>query len=338
MLVSLFRKSVFANWKNFKTLRMKKVLFISSLLLLSVTTFAQKKKTPKKGNSKATVAIDSTNLLNLNPLKANQTQAEDYIVASLLPKDLFSNKNGQKQYYDSYKISLKAGEEMILEHQSNDFRVMLGLKSPNKSVNTEFSYDANPFGGNSFNKFHFTAPSTGTYTLLATSMDAGQTGKYSIRKTIYAPNALDSKVDASLSKNFKALLNAKKNKFKEITGEKIKVARKDKALDKATGQDKYNAKAELISGKAGIIILENEGQSASYKSVLIESENEEEVKAQFQQLVKQFQILTRNWLEQPSTELSYSASTDQDMVSLSISSTEDKKKKKKLYQLNFSLN
>ncbi|NBB26680.1 hypothetical protein [Cellulophaga sp. BC115SP] len=317
---------------------MKKVLFIGGILLLSITTFAQKKKAPKKGNSKTTVAVDSTNLLNVNPLKPNQSQSEDYVTASLISKDLSSNKNGQKQYYDSYKITLHAGEEMIIEHQSSDFRVMLGLKSPSKSVNTEFSYDANPFSGNSFNKFHFTAPTTGTYTLLATSMDAGQVGRYSIRKTIYAPNALESKVDATLSKNFKALLASKKGKFKDILGEKIKVARKEKAMDKATGQDKYNTKAELLSGKAGIIVLENEGQSVSYKSVLLESENEEDVKNQFQQLVKQFQILTRSWLEQPSTELSYSASTDQDMVSLNISSTEDKKKKKKLYQLNFSLN
>jgi hypothetical protein len=123
---------------------MKKVLFIGGILLLSITTFAQKKKAPKKGNSKTTVAVDSTNLLNVNPLKPNQSQSEDYITASLISKDLSSNKNEQKQYYDSYKITLHAGEEMIIEHQSSDFRVMLGLKSPSKSVNTEFSYDANP--------------------------------------------------------------------------------------------------------------------------------------------------------------------------------------------------
>lgn len=317
---------------------MKKVLFLSGLILLSLTTFAQKKKPTKKAVPSKTISVDSTELLNKNQIKNTIQQVEDYVEASLSTKDLSSNQDGLKRYYDSYKITLHAGEEMTIEHSSANFRVMLGLKSPNKQQKTEFSYDSNPFTGNSYNKFHFKAPTTGTYTLLATSMDAGQLGKYSIKKTIYTTSAIESQVDPELTQNFKNLLASKKNNFKDILGEKQKKDKKDKAVDKAAGQERYNAKAEIIKGKPAIIIVDNGGQTANYKSVVFESESEDDTKAYFSTLKKQLQVLTRSWLEQPATDQYFSASTDQDILTINISSVEDKKKKKKLWQLVFTLN
>ncbi len=316
---------------------MKKLFFLSCCLVLSLSTFAQKKKNASKKAPSKAVAVDSTNLLNKNIIKPGIQQVEDFVEGSLQAKDLTASQDGQKRFYDAYKILLHEGEELMLEHNSSAFRVMLGFKHPNKQKQTEFSYDANPFSGNSSNKFHFTAPSTGVYTLLATSMDAGQIGKYSLKKTVYAPNVMEAQVDAALAQNFKALLTSKKDGFKSILGEKIKKDKKDKALDKAVGQERYNAKAELITGKTGLILVEN-GGTANYKSIVFESEQEAEAQGYFENLKKQLQILTRNWLEQPGNDKLFSASTDQDIVSLTLSSVEDKKKKKSTWQVIFTLN
>lgn len=303
-----------------------------------MSTLAQKKKNSSKKAPNKAVAVDSTNLLNKNIIKPGIQQVEDLVEGSLQAKDLTASQDGQKRFYDTYKILLHEGEELMLEHSSSAFRVMLGFKHPNKQKQTEFSYDANPFSGNSSNKFHFTAPSTGVYTLLATSMDAGQTGKYSLKKTVYAPNVMEAQVDAALAQNFKALLTSKKEGFKSILGEKMKKDKKDKALDKAAGQERYNAKAELVTGKAGLVLVENSGQTANYKSVVFESEQENDAQGYFDNLKKQLQILTRNWLEQPGNDKLFSASTDQDIVSLTLSSIEDKKKKKTTWQVIFTLN
>ena len=210
---------------------------------------------------------------------------------------------------------------------------MLALKTPSKDKQ-EVSYDSKPYSGFSSNKFFMVAPATGTYTLLATSTDAGQTGKYKIQKIIAAPNAVETQVDPNFAAQFKRLTALRADNFKAITGEKIKKDKKDKSV----GQEKFKSSFELIAGISSIIIQENGGTVSNYKSVLFESESEDDAKLYFEKIKKQLQVLVRSWAEQTNTDNNYSASTDKDIITLNISNTEAVKKKKAVYAVNFVYN
>jgi hypothetical protein len=301
-------------------------------VLLGFTTHAQKKKPAKKTPQTKIVKVDSTELLNLNQLKNGLQQVQDQIEASLTGKDLSSSQNGEKRFYDSYKLFLHAGEELTLEHSSDNFRVMLGLKTPTKDKQ-EMSYDTKTFNGSSYNKFFYVAPATGTYTLLATSMDANQTGKYRIQKLIATPNAAEAQLDPAFTKQFKTLMMSKQDNFKSITGEKIKKDKKDKTV----GQERFKTSFELVAGKSGLILQDNGGQTSNYKTFIFESENEDEAKQYFEKIKKQLQVLARSWTEQSNTDNLYSASTDKDIITLNIAS-EERKKKKIFYMVGFVYN
>ncbi|MES2518883.1 MAG: hypothetical protein V4585_12290 [Bacteroidota bacterium] len=311
---------------------MKVKLLILMCVLLGFTTHAQKKKPAKKTPQTKIVKVDSTELLNLNQLKNGLQQVQDQIEASLTGKDLSSSQNGEKRFYDSYKLFLHAGEELTLEHSSDNFRVMLGLKTPTKDKQ-EMSYDTKTFNGSSYNKFFYVAPATGTYTLLATSMDANQTGKYRIQKLIATPNAAEAQLDPAFTKQFKTLMMSKQDNFKSITGEKIKKDKKDKTV----GQERFKTSFELVAGKSGLILQDNGGQTSNYKTFIFESENEDEAKQYFEKIKKQLQVLARSWTEQSNTDNLYSASTDKDIITLNIAS-EERKKKKIFYMVGFVYN
>jgi hypothetical protein len=302
-------------------------------VLLCFATHAQKKKTTKKTPTTKSVAIDSTELLNRNQMTTGMPQAQDEIEASLTGKDKTATQNGEKRFYDSYKIALRQGDELTIEHTSDNFRVMMALKSPSKDKE-EFSYDSKPFSGFSSNNLFMIVPTTGVYTLLATSMDIGQTGKYKIKKIISPPNAVEAQLDPNFAKQFKTLTTLKAENFKGITGEKIKKDKKDKSI----GQEKFKTSFELVTGRGAMIIQENGGTASNYKSILFESESEDEAKAYFEKIKKQLQVLVRSWAEQTNTDNNYSASTDKDIITLSISTTEAVKKKKAAYLVNFVYN
>ena len=307
-----------------------KILFVLCLMLCFATQ-AQKKKTNKRTPQTKIVTIDSTEILNRNQLNNGTQQAQDQVEASLTGKDKSSSQNGEKRFYDTYKLFLRAGEELTLEHTSDNFRVMLGFKTPaNKQEN---SYDSKPFSGSSYNKFFYIVPTTGTYTLLATSMDAGQSGKYKIQKTITVPNAVEAQIDPQLSKQFKVLTASKTENFKNITGEKVKKDKKDKTV----GQERFRTTFELVTGKSGMILQDNGGTTSNYKSTIFESESEEDAKQYFEKTKKQLQVLVRSWTEQSNTDNNYSASTDKDLITLNVTS-EERKKKKMVYLVNFIYN
>jgi len=310
-------------------MRLKLLIFLS--VSLSFATQAQKKKPIKKTPQTKIAKIDSTELLNRNQLVGEMQQAQDQIEASLTSKDKFSSQNLEKRFYDSYKLFLHAGEELTLEHSSDNFRVMLVLKTPTNKQ--EDSYDSKPFSGTSYNKFFYIVPTTGTYTLLATSMDAGQLGKYKIQKSIAAQNAVEAQIDPIFSNQFKALKNARISNFKVITDEKIKKDKKDKSV----GQERFKTSFELVAGKPAIILQDNGGTTSNYKTTILETENEADAKQYFEKMKKQLQILVRGWTEQSNTDNNYGASTDKDIITLSISS-EERKKKKVFYMVNFVYN
>lgn len=310
---------------------MKVKLLTMLCLVLCFASYAQKKKPTKKTPKAKIVIVDSSEILNRNQLNGAIQLAQDQIEASLTGKDKSSSQNGEKRYYDTYKLFLHAGEELTLEHSSDSFRVMLGLKPP--SNNQENSYDSRPNTGSSYNRFFYVVPTTGTYTLLATSMDAGQYGKYKIKKTIALPNAVEAQIDPKFSKQFKTLTASKTENFKNITGEKIKKDKKDKSV----GQERFKTTFELVSGKSGLILQDNGGITSNYKTSIFESDNEEEAKQYFEKTKKQLQVLVRSWTEQNNTDNNYSASTDKDLITLSIAS-EERKKKKVFYLVNFIYN
>ena len=310
-------------------MKLKLLIFLS--VCLSFATQAQKRKTTKKTPQTKNIKIDSTELLNRNQLINGMQQAQDQIEASLTGKDKFSSQSSEKRFYDTYKLFLHAGEELTLEHSSDNFRVMLGFKTPaNKQEN---SYDSKPFSGTSYNKFFYIVPTTGTYTLLATSMDAGQSGKYKMLKSIAAPNAVEAQIDPIFSNQFKALKNARVDNFKVITGEKIKKDKKDKSV----GQERFKTSFELVAGKLAVILQDNDGTTSNYKTTILETENEADAKQYFEKVKKQLQILVRGWTEQNNSDNNYSASTDTDIITLNISS-EERKKKKVFYMVNFVYN
>ena len=312
-----------------KKMKIKLLIFLS--VCLNFATQAQKKKITKKPSQTKIAKIDSTELLNRNQLINGMQQAQDQIEASLTGKDKFSSQNSEKRFYDTYKLFLHAGEELTLQHSSDNFRVMFGLKTPaNKQEN---SYDSKPFSGTSYNKFFYIVPTTGTYTLLATSMDAEQSGKYKILKSIAAPNAVEAQIDPIFSNQFKALKNARLDNFKVITGEKIKKDKKDKSV----GQERFKTSFELVAGKSAIILQDNSGTTSNYKTTILETENEEDAKQYFEKIKTQLQILVRGWTEQSNGDNNYSASTDKDLITLNISS-EERKKKKVFYTVNFVYN
>ena len=309
-----------------------KVKVLSLLcLMLSFSTYAQKKKTTKKTPQTKIIVVDSTEILNRSQLNNGTQQVQDHIEATLTGKDKFSTQNGEKRFYDTYKLFLRAGDELTLEHSSDNFRVMLGLKTPNNKQ--ENSYDSKPFSGSSYNKFFYIIPVTGTYTLLATSMDAGQSGKYKIQKTIAFPNVVEAQIDQQLTQQFRNLTASKAVNFKNITGEKIKKDKKDKTV----GQERFKTDFEFVTGKSGMILQDNGGTTSNYKSIIFESENEGEAKAYFEKMKKELQVLVRSWTEQNNTDNNYSASTDKDLITLSITS-EERKKKKMIYLVNFIYN
>ncbi|MDZ7899324.1 MAG: hypothetical protein U5N85_15035 [Arcicella sp.] len=312
---------------------MKTKILALFCVLLCFATHAQKKKTNKKTPTTKSVAVDSTELLNRNQITDGTLQAQDEIVATLTGKDKTATQNGEKRFYDSYKIALRQGDELTIEHTSENFRVMMALKSPNKGKE-EFSYDSKPFSGFSTNKLFMVVPTTGVYTLLATSTDVGQVGKYKIKKSIAPPNAVEAQLDPNFAKQFKTLSAQKAENFKGITGEKIKKDKKDKSV----GVEKFKSSFELVTGRGSMILQENGGTVSNYKSVLFESESEEEAKAYFEKTKKQLQVLVRSWTEQTNTDNNYSASTDKDIITLSISTIEAVKKKKAVYLVNFVYN
>lgn len=310
---------------------MKVKLLTLLCFVLCFAANAQKKKPSKKTAQTKNVVVDSTEILNRNQLNMGMQQAQDQVEASLTGKDKFSSQNGEKRFYDTYKLFLHAGEELTLVHSSDNFRVMLGIKNPaNKQEN---SYDSKPYSGTSYNKFFYVAPTTGTYTLLATSMDADQAGKYKIQKTITLPSTAEAQIDPQFSKQFKILTASKTDNFKSITGEKIKKDKKDKSV----GQERFKTSFELITGKSGMILQDNGGSTSNYKTIIFESENQEEAKQYFEKIKKQLQVLVRSWTEQSNTDNNYSASTDKDLITMSISS-EERKKKKVFYLVNFMYN
>jgi hypothetical protein len=318
---------------------MKKLLLLSAFLCLGVAQVdAQKKaKKPKKGTTTIIATNDPVESLNHKMIFGDVQRVQEEVEATLQESDRTQkNPEGQIRHYDTYKIYMHTGEELFLEHTSNEFRVMLALKKPESTTQTDFSYDSQNFTGSSRNKFYFVAPTTGVYTLLATSMDSEKSGAYKIVKTLYAPGAVEAELEPEFAKQFRNLLGHKKKAFKEITGEKIK---KDKN-DKTNGLERFNSNFELVTGKTGTVVLENSGQTANFKSVLLETDNPEEAKTFFEKMKKQLQILTRAWSEQLPSENIFSASTEKEIVSLNLVNEEFKKKKevKQIYKVQFTCN
>ncbi|MFC0184153.1 hypothetical protein SAMN04515674_102310 [Pseudarcicella hirudinis] len=261
-------------------------------------------------------SADSTERLNLHKINPNTSTAIDEVTAFLSQNDRSTvNQQGEKRFYDTFRIFLNKGEEVAIEHKSSDFRVMLSLVSPLKK--TEFSYDQAVFAGNSKNTFYYIAPVTGIYTLFSTSADPAKSGRYSLKKTITRAEAQPGESSNPLADKLNRLIYHRKNKFSDVIKEKLKE-------EIETGEQRiyFQSSFELIDGKQGTVIVENGGSAFIYKSNLLEATTKSEAESFHKELSSKLRSYaqSKNWeIENTSAEIpSFYAASETESISLDL--------------------
>jgi hypothetical protein len=185
---------------------MKKTAFYLTIILFCIQ------------KSFAFVPLDSTERLNIHKTSSTVKEAIDEVQAVIGTNDRSNtNAQGEKRYYDTFKIFLNADDEATFIHQSKSFRVMFSISSPDRK--TDFTYDAQQFEGISNNTFFYKPKSTGIYTLFASSADPEQIGIYTLKKTIQ--KAKKENLNDSFALSIKELLDLRKNKYQGMMGEKL---------------------------------------------------------------------------------------------------------------------
>lgn len=289
---------------------MKKLLFYLIFGLYTIqTTFAN-------------IPPDSTERLNIHKTSVKIKEATDEVNAILAINDRFNtNVQGEKRYYDTFKIFLNADDELTLIYQSDNFRVMFSFIGPDKK--TEFSYDLQEFEGKSSTTFFYKPRMAGVYTLFTTSAEPNKTGTYSIKKTI---QKIQNEKD-SFGQSVKNLLDLRKNKYQGQTGSKI---------SEHEGKYVFESKFSFVEGKKGEIILEDGGKVYTYQSTLFESDNQADAQKYFNDLSQKLNAYakTRDWFSEPLTSETKSMyiSSETDMITLKLNNKAGK------YQVSFICN
>jgi hypothetical protein len=264
----------------------------------------------------ALIPPDSTERLNLHKTSNTIKEAIDEVKAVIETNDRSNtNAQGEKRYYDTFKIFLNADDEVTFVHQSPDFRVMLSFSSPDKK--TEFSYDSEEFEGKSRNIFFYKPQSTGIYTLFASSAEPNKTGKYSIKKTITKSEKETSTDPFVLS--IKKLLDLRKNKFQSMLGEK---------LSEEKGKYIFDSKFFFVPNRKGEIILEEGGKVYTYQSMLFEAPTEAEAQQYFNELANKMNAYAKakDWFAEPLDDKtkSFYISSETDMITLKLNPSNGK--------------
>jgi hypothetical protein len=252
------------------------------IIYLTITLFIIQK-------SFAFVPPDSTERLNMHKTSSTVKEAVDEVKAVIGVNDRSNtNAEGEKRYYDTFKIFLNADDEVTFVHQSNSFRVMFSISSPDRK--TDFTYDSQQFEGTSSNTFFYKPKSTGIYTLFASSADPNKTGGYSIKKTIQKAKKENSNDPFVLS--IKELLDLRKNKYQGMMGEK---------LSEKEGKYVFDSKYFFIPNKKGEIIIEDGGKVYTYQSVLFEGDTEADAQQYFNELANKLVAYARakDWFSEP---------------------------------------
>ena len=253
---------------------------------------------------------DSTERLNIHKTSSTVKEAVDEVKAVIGINDRSNtNAEGEKRYYDTFKIFLNIDDEVTFVHQSNNFRVMFSISSPDKK--TDFTYDSQQLEGTSKNTFFYKPKNTGIYTLFASTADPNKTGVYSIKKTIQKAKKEVSNDPVVLSIN--ELVDLRKNKYQGMMGEK---------LSEKEGVYVFNSKYFFVPNKKGEIIIEDGGKIYTYQSVLFEGDTEADAQKYFNELANKLATYARanDWFSElldAKSKLLY-ISSETDIITLKL--------------------
>jgi hypothetical protein len=283
---------------------------MKKLIIYSITIFFAIQK------SYAFVPLDSTERLNLHKTSSMVKEAIDEVQAVIGTNDRSNtNAQGEKRYYDTFKIFLNADDEVTFVHQSKNFRVMFSISSPDRK--TDFTYDSQQFEGTSSNTFFYNPKSTGIYTLFASSADPEKTGGYTIKKTIRKAKKEDSNDPFALS--IKGLLDLRRNKYQSMMGEK---------LSENEGRYVFDSKFFFVPNKKGEIIIEDGGKVYTYQSILFEGTTEAQAQQYFNELANKMNLYAKakDWFAEPLDDKtkSFYISSETDMITLKLNNLNGK--------------
>ena len=274
-----------------------------SIIYLTITFFAIQK-------SFAFSPPDSTERLNMHKTSSIIKEVVDEVKAVIGVNDRSNtNAEGEKRYYDTFKIFLNVDDEVTFVHQSNSFRVMFSISSPDRK--TDFTYDSQQFEGTSSNTFFYKPKSTGIYTLFASSADPNKTGGYTIKKSIQKAKKENSNDPFVLS--IKELIDLRKNKYQGMMGEK---------LSEKEGKYTFDSKYFFVPNKKGEIIIEDGGKVYTYQSILFEGDTEADAQRYFNELANKLVAYARakDWFSEPLDAKSKSlyVSSETDIITLKL--------------------
>lgn len=280
-----------------------------SITYLTITFFIIQK-------SFAFTPTDSTERLNVHKTSSTIKEVVDEVKAVIGVNDRSNtNAEGEKRYYDTFKIFLNVDDEVTFIHQSNSFRVMFSISSPDRK--TDFTYDSQQFEGMSNNTFFYKPKFTGIYTLFASSADPNKTGGYSIKKIIKKAKKENSNDPFVMS--IKELLDLRKNKYQGMMGEK---------LSEKEGKYIFDSKYFFVPNKKGEIIIEDGGKVYTYQSILFEGNIEVDAQQYFNELANKLVAYARakDWFSEPLDAKSKSMyiSSETDMITLKLKPVNDK--------------
>ncbi|MFN8344332.1 MAG: hypothetical protein U0X91_04990 [Spirosomataceae bacterium] len=257
----------------------------------------------------------------LNQHKATlQTRlAEDFATGSLSTTDPVQTNAEQKiRYFDKYIIEAQKGQTAVFEAESDAFRVMMGMQSPDGK--TIFGFDpTTPFDEYSFHRFVFQVPANGTYFLYVTSADAQKTGDYRVLKSIITPATAFFAVETPFAERLKQLIALRKLNFETIMGPLART------FENGGYQKKAYQTAFLLDNKATAeIIVNQETKAHFYLSTLFgpfpddaaAKQKLDEVWAAMKPLAQKY-----NWLIQ-TEDNKYAISSAEDYIEIRV---EDKK-------------
>jgi len=89
------------------------------------------------------------------------------------------------EYYDAYTIELQRGQRLIADMRSNDFDTYVSVLSPAGEATSNDDYE----GSTSRSRVELEATESGTWIVVATSFDGGETGAYTVAVTISGGSA-----------------------------------------------------------------------------------------------------------------------------------------------------
>ena len=149
-------------------------------------------------------------------------------------------------YYDAYTFSGTAGQQIAISMNSTQFNAYLFLVQGNYPGGTIVAQDNNGGGGNNARipatSGFLTLAATGTYTILANSFSAGESGTYSLSLTSNAPDACTQSTPISLGQTINGVLTnsdclvdsnyyTDKYSFSGTTGQQIVISMNSSAVD-----------------------------------------------------------------------------------------------------------